>query len=133
MIELEVRSADARSALAILPEYLPLPPVTRRSARFDLAVGRVHLLAGKAREAIPYLDHAATSCDTLADPLRHFEAQLAYGKALEASGDAVDAKAAYEKLLSSAARPSATATSTSAVFTEAANRLRRVAASTGNR
>ncbi len=128
-----VTPTDARNALAILPEYLPLPPVTRRSARFDLAVGRVHLLAGKAREAIPYLDHAATSCDTLADPLRHFEAQLAYGKALEASGDAVDAKTAYEKLLSSAARPSATTTSTSAVFTEAANRLRRVAASTGNR
>jgi serine/threonine-protein kinase len=128
-----VTPADARNTLAILPEYLPLPPVTRRSARFDLAVGRVHLLAGKAREAIPYLDHAATSCDTLADPLRHFEAQLAYGKALEASGDAVDAKAAYEKLLSSAARPTGAAAATSAVFTEAANRLRRVAASTGNR
>lgn len=122
-----VTATDARNALAILPEYLPLPPVTRRSARFDLAVGRVHLLAGKPREAIPYLDHAATSCDTLADPLRHFEAQLAYGKALEASGDAVDAKTAYEKLLASAPpRPSA-------VFTEAATRLRRVAASTGNR
>jgi serine/threonine-protein kinase len=104
-IELVARPArsaeDARAALALLPEWSPLPPVTLDVWDAE-SRGRLYLLVGEAEKAVPLLQHSATRCHLsedweLADQLRASEE---LGDALEATGDTAGACAAWGDVIS---------------------------------
>jgi len=76
---------DARDALATLPQYLPLPSNRVRSPVDDEALGRTYLLAGRAAEAIPFLQRVARSCRVTSYPFHHTWANLDLGTALEST------------------------------------------------
>jgi serine/threonine-protein kinase len=84
---------EARAALLALPAYAPLPS-PRDLTMVDAAVGKVHALAGRTEDALPYLRRAAATCLLLDDPVARVRAQLALGEALEGT-DAGAACAAY--------------------------------------
>jgi serine/threonine-protein kinase len=81
--------ADAEAALAALPSYGTLPASITASAdpRFDEAVGRVMLLAGRTDEAIEPLRRASKMCAALDYPFVQGRAKLLLGQALEEKGD----------------------------------------------
>ncbi len=86
---------DARAALDVLPSYGPLPPF-RADTLVDVDVGRTYLLAGRAADAIPWLEHASHTCMVLWFPFEYVRAHLLLGQAREAQGDKAGACAAYE-------------------------------------
>ena len=91
-------AGDAEEALAVLPEYEPLPsssPSWPRPIPFDEATGRVYLLAGRPAEAIPYLDRAAHVCSRMEDPVTWLRANLELARARQAIGDIRGACDAY--------------------------------------
>jgi serine/threonine-protein kinase len=81
--------ADAEAALAALPKYGALPKAITASAdpRFDEAVGRVMLLAGRTDEAIAPLRRASKMCAALDYPFIQGRARQLLGQALEDKGD----------------------------------------------
>jgi serine/threonine-protein kinase len=102
------------SALSHRDEYAPVPeppgihdsatialPGTRDSA----AVGHVLLLAGRAREALPWLEAAAHACQPMVTESENsytawiVPAAYELGLAREAAGDRAGACAAYEQVL----------------------------------
>jgi len=85
---------DASDALAVLSDYLPLPPDRFRDTDDDEAIGRTYLLAGRNEEALPFLRRAARSCEAARYPFQHTWANLELGQALE-STDSGAACAAY--------------------------------------
>jgi len=89
---------DARAALAALPQYQPLPPF-RPEARVDAEVGRTFLLAGRAVDAVTWLERATATCYLLGRPMQHVHAVLALGDARAAKGDKAGACAAYGEVL----------------------------------
>jgi serine/threonine-protein kinase len=100
-----VTAEDAKEALAALEgdARLALPRggeamIPLREGA-DAPAGHVLLLAGKAADALPYLQRASQSCDTFVEPLAHVHAQLDLGHALEALGDEPGACAAYGLVL----------------------------------
>ncbi len=94
---------NAAAAMAHRHEYDALPefPGTRESA----AVGHALLLAGRAAEAIPWLEQAAFACQPIVRETENsFVAAIvpaAYelGQARQASGDSKGACAAYQRVL----------------------------------
>jgi serine/threonine protein kinase/tetratricopeptide (TPR) repeat protein len=87
---------DAREALDVLKDYLPLPDPSMWLPNLEQAIGHVYLLAGREREAIPFLTRAAKSCLPLAEaPFEQVVASLQLGQAQEATGDTAAACEAY--------------------------------------
>jgi serine/threonine-protein kinase len=86
---------DARDALAVLPDYLPLPDPSMWSPDFEQPIGHAYLLAGREREALPFLSRAAKSCLPFMAPFEEVVASLELGLAEEAAGDATAACEAY--------------------------------------
>ncbi len=84
----------AREALLALPTYGPLPPF-RPETMVDADVGRTYLLAGRAAEAIPWLEHATHTCLVLRFPFDYVRAHLLRAEAREAGGDTAGACASY--------------------------------------
>jgi len=93
-----VTPQDALDALAVLPSYLPLPPDRLRFVYDDEAIGMTFLMAGRVADALPFLRHAAGSCDAAQYPLQHTWANLELGRALESS-DVGAACAAYKTVI----------------------------------
>jgi hypothetical protein len=89
---------EAARALDVLPEYEPLP-VFKPLTFADGDVGRTYWLAGRVDDALPVLKRAAASCVALDFPIEATRAQLFFGQALEAKGDAAGACAAYATVL----------------------------------
>jgi eukaryotic-like serine/threonine-protein kinase len=88
---------EARSALDLLPRFLPLSNVS-----FDVEaayVGRTYWLAGRTAEGLPLLREAAHDCNALLMPIEHTRAQLWFGQALEETGDKAGACEAYGTVL----------------------------------
>ena len=102
--------AEARKALELFPELESLPRHTNLPRRTLL--GRLYLLTGRARDAIPHLEKQARSCEMLFAPVDYLRASFNLGRAQEATGNAVGACAAYGNVLAhwgNASPPSRTA------------------------
>jgi serine/threonine-protein kinase len=65
----------------------------------DLNVGRVLALTGQGERALVPLRRAANACERLDDPTRTFTALYYLGLAVEQTGDADGARAAYEAVV----------------------------------
>jgi serine/threonine-protein kinase len=85
---------QAREALAARAQYSPLPS-HRPLTLADAHEGHVLLLAGRPAEAVPVLRRATRICRALSDAVEHTRAHLWLGEALEQTGDAAGACAAY--------------------------------------
>ncbi|MDO9020104.1 MAG: protein kinase [Deltaproteobacteria bacterium] len=91
---------QARAALALRPRFGHPPPVALAPGmHFDAVVGRTLLLAGEAREALPFLTRAATSCYALLFPVAQGRAQRDLGVARALTGDAAGACEAWRGVL----------------------------------
>ena len=77
--------AGAEQALAALQQFQPAP-VFSLYAQPDGALGRLYLLAGRAAEALPYLQTAVRSCGALTNPLGDTRAHLDLAQAYAALG-----------------------------------------------
>jgi serine/threonine-protein kinase len=89
---------DASRALAELPGYGE-PPRYAPYTLGDAAIGKVYYLAGRASEAIPYLQRAARSCLALISPFEHTSSHLLLARALAGEGKRDDACAALAVVL----------------------------------
>jgi serine/threonine-protein kinase len=98
---------ESEQALAARAEFEPLPPATRRDLSWELALGKVELLAGHPEDALDSLRRASAHCGALEFPMPHTRANHYLGLALEAQGDTVGACHAYAIVLArwGAARP----------------------------
>jgi serine/threonine-protein kinase len=90
---------EAKEALEVMPQFLPMPPETRRTARFNFAVGKAYALAGHLGEAEPYLQRATAACVDLSAPQIHTRAHYYLGLSLEAKKDYAGARKAYETVI----------------------------------
>jgi serine/threonine protein kinase/tetratricopeptide (TPR) repeat protein len=92
---------EAELALSVVNEYSPLPTIVIPGAIGWTApsVGKVYALAGHPDQALAQLKLAASSCRTLGEPGEITRARFYLGEALEATGDAAGACAAYEQVL----------------------------------
>ena len=91
--------AHANEALEVLPKFGEAPRPGSRGTDVDLVVGLVHNFAGHPAEARPYLETAGNSCLVLENPLAHFYARLALGKARLALGDREGARALFAEIV----------------------------------
>ena len=91
--------ADAKLAVAKMPAVMPAALATGRWLVMDYNVGRAFQLSGRTSDALPPLARAAQSCSRLSEPTLPARAALAYGMALEASGDKEGAKREYRKVV----------------------------------
>jgi tetratricopeptide (TPR) repeat protein len=95
-----VRSeADAREAVQQMPKKISVAVESGRYSAMDLAIGRAHALGGDAAAALRPLLRASQSCLALVDPSVPATVHLYLGLALEKTGDAAGARAAYEKVI----------------------------------
>jgi serine/threonine-protein kinase len=81
-----------------MPRFLPLPDVWARTADLDEPIGRVYLRAGRAQEALPFLNRAAHSCLALEFPIDRARATEELAEALEATRGTTAACAEYVRL-----------------------------------
>jgi serine/threonine-protein kinase len=89
---------EAREALALFPNVAP--PRALAAKDFSLAMlGKLYVLAGRAEEAVPYLQRTVASCFALLAPFVHTRANYHLGRALEATGDTAGACSAYGNVL----------------------------------
>jgi serine/threonine-protein kinase len=91
---------EAREALDALPRFSPLPVLDEVDLRAQENLGRVLLLAGKARDAVTHLRRAASECFAPADLVVHLNASEELGEALEATGERDGACKSYADVLS---------------------------------
>jgi hypothetical protein len=86
--------AEAEDALANAPDSFV---IDKASWDFSdrVAIGKVYMLAGRAADALPWLEAAAASCAALDSPLLHTQAAWLLGRAREDQGDRAGACAAY--------------------------------------
>ncbi len=98
-VEPAMSAADAQEAIAASPSS-SAPGILREDARWDEAVGAMHLLAGHPADAVPFLARASATCDPLADPIAQVKATAELGVAKEALGQSDAACRAYEWVLS---------------------------------
>jgi TolA-binding protein len=91
--------AEAKEALAKREDFEPMPADTRRTVRFDFAVGKAYALAGRYADAEPYLARATAACVALTTPQIHTRAHYDLGRVREAKGDAAGARHAYGVVL----------------------------------
>jgi len=91
---------EAREALRLFPQVVP-PPVTsfKDPPAMAAAFGRLYLLTGQPRQALPYLQQTVKACDTLRSPIEHTRSAWLLGQALEATGDTAGACTAYAQVL----------------------------------
>ncbi|HEX8792117.1 MAG TPA: serine/threonine-protein kinase [Polyangiaceae bacterium] len=89
---------EARDAMAVLPEYTPLP-VFRTATLWTAAEGHVRLLAGDAAGALPLLERGAGVCLALSHPVERVRVQLDLAEAREANGDRDGACKAYASVI----------------------------------
>jgi serine/threonine-protein kinase len=89
---------DAREALDALPRYLPLPDPFMRLAEFELPIGHAYRLAGRAKEALPFLTVAAGSCEAIDYAIEIALSDVELGLAEEQLGDREAACAAYARV-----------------------------------
>ncbi len=106
---------DAREAVAALPAYGPLPPF-RPGTRVEVDVARTFLLAGRADDALPLLEHATRMCMVLHFPFDHMRARLLLAETREARGDTAGACRDYQTVVSrwGRANPSSVTAATAA-------------------
>jgi serine/threonine-protein kinase len=90
---------QAREALAARPGFAPWPSLYRPARAILAAEGRVHLLAGDARAALPLLRSAAATCLAWSDPVDHVRTSRDLGLALEREGDREGACVAFAHVL----------------------------------
>ena len=92
---------EAESALAAMADYAPLPTVVVPGpiGWTAPALGKMYSLAGRAAEALPSLRLVTSSCRALGEPGEMTRARLRLGGALEATGDAAGACAAYQEVV----------------------------------
>ncbi len=90
---------EAREALTALPDFLPLPPDSRRPAAFDAELGKTYALAGKFDEALPPLRKVTSECITLGSPIPQTRSFYFLGMALEGKGDVEGARKAYQTVV----------------------------------
>ncbi len=91
--------ADARDAVAAMPQKPSAAVSSGRWTAMDLAIGRAHVLGGDAAAALPHLQRASRSCLGLSEPALPARVGLHLGMALEKAGDAAGARAAFEKVV----------------------------------
>jgi serine/threonine-protein kinase len=91
----EAKGALAADALAATPPtYFPNEGVDG-----DFLLGRTLALAGRAREAIPRLEKAASRCNALRGPFELVQSHLFLGRAREDEHDVANACAEYDEVL----------------------------------
>ncbi len=90
---------EARDALSKMEQYSPLPPESRRTMRFDLALGKAYALAGKNDDALPPLRAVSNACIRLGSPIEQTRALYFLGLALENKGDLDGARKAYQTVV----------------------------------
>lgn len=89
---------DAREALQHAPSPLRVVDAVARDVGVDEEMGRVYLMAGRAKDALPLLERASRSCSYF-KAIEYGHARLLYAEALEATGRVRDACLAYRRLL----------------------------------
>jgi serine/threonine-protein kinase len=89
---------EAIEALAHMPQ-LPLPVGSRRAVALDFAVGKVYALVGRPLEALPALLRVTSTCSSFEDAIVVMRAHYYLGMAHEANNDKADARAAYERVV----------------------------------
>jgi serine/threonine protein kinase len=89
---------EAREALALF-SGVPPPPVLMEKDFVLPMFGKLYALAGRAEEAVPYLQKTVNSCYALLLPFIHTRASYHLGQALEATGDTAGACSAYATVL----------------------------------
>ena len=94
-----VTREDALGAVAVLPEYSPLPDFLPNGALPRASVGRTLWLAGREEEGIKWLEQASISCNIANRPLEWIRAHAWLAEALEKSGDKKGACAAHDVVL----------------------------------
>ncbi len=90
---------EAKDALSKMEQYSPLPPDSRRTMRFDLALGKAYALAGKNEEALSPLRAVTGACIHLGSPIEQTRAFYFLGMALENKGDLDGARKAYQTVV----------------------------------
>jgi serine/threonine protein kinase/Tfp pilus assembly protein PilF len=85
---------EATTALDAIGRYGPIPKMAFHMLA-DEDVGRTYLLGGRVEQGLPFLRRAAASCLAIDYPMAHTRASYLLGQALEATGDADGACAAY--------------------------------------
>jgi hypothetical protein len=91
---------EARAALSALPKFAPLTSqVSGGVPDADAYAGSCHFLAGKAADALPYLQRAVANCNAFFSVAAHTRASLHLGQAREATSDKPGACAAYKIVL----------------------------------
>jgi hypothetical protein len=90
---------EAAQALAALPQYEPLAELVIGGGWSAPQRAKVYVLADRAVEALPDLKLTTDSCRMLQDPLDVVRARFWLGEALEKTGDAGGACAAYRKVV----------------------------------
>ncbi len=93
--------ADAKDALGVLASLGAKSRHVPAALAGVLAglTGKVHLLAGDPRAALPYLESASKDCGALLRPIYHYQNLLHLGAAREALGDKEGACTAYRAIL----------------------------------
>jgi serine/threonine-protein kinase len=86
---------DARARLAPLSELRH----HRKAATAQALAGKLHLLAGDPKEALPHLHAAGRACIHPDFPLGHLHNKARLGVAFEATGDKAGACGAYQSVL----------------------------------
>jgi tetratricopeptide (TPR) repeat protein len=89
---------QARVALAALGRFGAAPPVFTPQSSIDAYVGRTYLLAGRAADALPYLQRAAGQC-ALSWPIEQTRAMYDLGDALAKTGNVPAACDAFARVL----------------------------------
>jgi len=97
--ELARTAEDAKEALARAPELEPLVYYRKNPTEFEGAMGKTYLLAGRPKDALPYLTRAAASCNAFLEPIENTLAHYRLGLAREALGEARGACEAYAVVL----------------------------------
>jgi serine/threonine protein kinase len=90
---------EAREALRLFPQ-VNAPTVTPvEDPSMATAFGRFFVLAGRPRDALPYLRRVVNGCGALRSPVEHVRSAWLLGQALEATGDPGGACSAYSQVL----------------------------------
>jgi serine/threonine-protein kinase len=89
--------AGATRALAALGAIAP--PAYEDDQYFQLPIGAVYLRAGRAKEALPWLEQATRACRAVQFPVEYIWSWDLLGQAREVTGDASGACAAYRSVV----------------------------------
>jgi serine/threonine-protein kinase len=92
---------EAKEALDALPHFglAPEPLHPRRAALWNARLGKLYLLAGDPRAALPHLRRGSQECIHVDFPFGHLHTKARLGMALEATGDKAGACSAYQSVL----------------------------------